>query len=261
MVTTPEEASLTRAMLRRGARRILSADHTKVDGRSGTSPTARSPTSISGSRPRASSPGNSRFLSHARQHQGGNDMSYDIGWAKVDLKKVPHLVTAEIPGPKSREHARPGHEDHEGAVRPGEAVPRGLRERARLHADRRGRQHVPRLLVGHLRDHPRPLPPQGDRGGGEVREAADERARLHHPDQGEAAGEDDRDPPEGPLRRAALRQRHHGSGGGPPRLPGRHREARVPLLLRGFPRQERALGQPRAHELHQRRRHGRRAST
>jgi 4-aminobutyrate aminotransferase-like enzyme len=34
-------------------------------------------------------------------------MSYDIGWAKVDLKKVPHLVTQEIPGPKSREmHAR-----------------------------------------------------------------------------------------------------------------------------------------------------------
>jgi 4-aminobutyrate aminotransferase-like enzyme len=34
-------------------------------------------------------------------------MSYDIGWAKVDLKKVPHLATAEIPGPKSREqHAR-----------------------------------------------------------------------------------------------------------------------------------------------------------
>ncbi|MCX7031310.1 MAG: aspartate aminotransferase family protein [Spirochaetes bacterium] len=34
-------------------------------------------------------------------------MSYDIGWAKVDLKKVPHLATKEIPGPKSREqHAR-----------------------------------------------------------------------------------------------------------------------------------------------------------
>jgi 4-aminobutyrate aminotransferase-like enzyme len=34
-------------------------------------------------------------------------MSYDIGWAKVDLKKVPHLATGEIPGPKSREqHAR-----------------------------------------------------------------------------------------------------------------------------------------------------------
>ena len=31
----------------------------------------------------------------------------DIGWAKVDLKKVPHLVTSEIPGPKSRElHGR-----------------------------------------------------------------------------------------------------------------------------------------------------------
>ena len=34
-------------------------------------------------------------------------MSYDIGWAKVDLKKVPKLVTTEIPGPKSKElHAR-----------------------------------------------------------------------------------------------------------------------------------------------------------
>jgi 4-aminobutyrate aminotransferase-like enzyme len=34
-------------------------------------------------------------------------MSYDIGWAKVDLKKIPHLATPEIPGPKSREqHAR-----------------------------------------------------------------------------------------------------------------------------------------------------------
>ena len=34
-------------------------------------------------------------------------MSYDIGWAKVDLKKIPHLATTEIPGPKSREqHAR-----------------------------------------------------------------------------------------------------------------------------------------------------------
>ena len=34
-------------------------------------------------------------------------MSYDIGWAKVDLKKVPHLATPEIPGPRSKEqHAR-----------------------------------------------------------------------------------------------------------------------------------------------------------
>jgi 4-aminobutyrate aminotransferase-like enzyme len=34
-------------------------------------------------------------------------MSYDIRWAKVDLRKVPHLATPEIPGPKSREqHAR-----------------------------------------------------------------------------------------------------------------------------------------------------------
>jgi 4-aminobutyrate aminotransferase-like enzyme len=34
-------------------------------------------------------------------------MSYDIGWAKVDLKKIPHLATTEIPGPNSREqHAR-----------------------------------------------------------------------------------------------------------------------------------------------------------
>ncbi len=34
-------------------------------------------------------------------------MSFDIGWATVDLKKVPHLATTEIPGPKSREqHAR-----------------------------------------------------------------------------------------------------------------------------------------------------------
>lgn len=34
-------------------------------------------------------------------------MSYDIGWAKVDLKKVPHLVSGEIPGEKSREmHGR-----------------------------------------------------------------------------------------------------------------------------------------------------------
>jgi 4-aminobutyrate aminotransferase-like enzyme len=34
-------------------------------------------------------------------------MSYDIGWAKVDLNKVPHLATAEIPGPRSKEqHAR-----------------------------------------------------------------------------------------------------------------------------------------------------------
>ncbi len=33
MVTTPEEASLTREMLRRGGRRILLADHTKYTGR------------------------------------------------------------------------------------------------------------------------------------------------------------------------------------------------------------------------------------
>ncbi|MCX7039623.1 MAG: hypothetical protein NT005_10900, partial [Spirochaetes bacterium] len=34
-------------------------------------------------------------------------MSYDIGWAKVDLKKIPRLVSTEIPGPKSKEmHAR-----------------------------------------------------------------------------------------------------------------------------------------------------------
>ncbi len=34
-------------------------------------------------------------------------MSYDIAWAKVDLKKVPHLASANIPGPKSIElHGR-----------------------------------------------------------------------------------------------------------------------------------------------------------
>jgi len=34
-------------------------------------------------------------------------MSYDIAWAKVDLGKVPHIVTTEIPGPKSKElHTR-----------------------------------------------------------------------------------------------------------------------------------------------------------
>jgi hypothetical protein len=34
-------------------------------------------------------------------------MSCDIGWAKVDLTKVPHRATSEIPGPKSREmHGR-----------------------------------------------------------------------------------------------------------------------------------------------------------
>ncbi|MCX7031311.1 MAG: D-beta-D-heptose 1-phosphate adenosyltransferase, partial [Spirochaetes bacterium] len=31
LVTTPEEASLTRTMLRRAGRRVLLADHTKVD--------------------------------------------------------------------------------------------------------------------------------------------------------------------------------------------------------------------------------------
>ncbi|MBU0713953.1 MAG: aspartate aminotransferase family protein [Verrucomicrobia bacterium] len=34
-------------------------------------------------------------------------MSYDIAWARVNLKNVPHLVTPEIPGPKSLElHGR-----------------------------------------------------------------------------------------------------------------------------------------------------------
>ena len=34
-------------------------------------------------------------------------MSYDIAWVKVNLKNVPHLVTPEIPGPKSLElHGR-----------------------------------------------------------------------------------------------------------------------------------------------------------
>ena len=34
-------------------------------------------------------------------------MSYDIAWAKVDLKRVPHLVSSDIPGPRSRAlHAR-----------------------------------------------------------------------------------------------------------------------------------------------------------
>ncbi len=34
-------------------------------------------------------------------------MSYDIAWAKVDLARVPKLVTAELPMPRSRElHAR-----------------------------------------------------------------------------------------------------------------------------------------------------------
>jgi len=34
-------------------------------------------------------------------------MTFSISWAKVDLKTVPHIVTEEIPGPKSREmHGR-----------------------------------------------------------------------------------------------------------------------------------------------------------
>lgn len=34
-------------------------------------------------------------------------MSYSIEWSKVDLKKIPHMQTSEIPGPKSRElHTR-----------------------------------------------------------------------------------------------------------------------------------------------------------
>jgi 4-aminobutyrate aminotransferase-like enzyme len=34
-------------------------------------------------------------------------MKYNIGWAKVNLKKVPHLVSRQIPGPKSRKiHGR-----------------------------------------------------------------------------------------------------------------------------------------------------------
>jgi len=38
---------------------------------------------------------------------GAGKTGLDIEWAKVDLKKVPHLATAEIPGPKSRElHGR-----------------------------------------------------------------------------------------------------------------------------------------------------------
>ena len=38
---------------------------------------------------------------------GAGKAGIDIEWAKVDLRKVPHLVTPEIPGPKSRElHGR-----------------------------------------------------------------------------------------------------------------------------------------------------------
>ncbi len=34
-------------------------------------------------------------------------MKYNIAWAKVNLKKVPHLVSREIPGPNSRKiHGR-----------------------------------------------------------------------------------------------------------------------------------------------------------
>ena len=49
-----------------------------------------------------------------------------------------------------------------------------------LHADRRGRQHLHRLLLRHLRHRPGPLPPEGDRGRAEGRRRADERPRLHH---------------------------------------------------------------------------------
>ncbi len=39
-------------------------------------------------------------------------MKYPIDWASVDLGKIPHLQTAEIPGPKSRElHARGAAQD------------------------------------------------------------------------------------------------------------------------------------------------------
>ena len=35
--------------------------------------------------------------------RGGDTMSYSIDWAHVDLSKIPHLQTKEIPGPKSVE--------------------------------------------------------------------------------------------------------------------------------------------------------------
>ena len=34
-------------------------------------------------------------------NQGGSLMSRKLGWAKVDLKKYPHIVSAEMSGPKS----------------------------------------------------------------------------------------------------------------------------------------------------------------
>ena len=63
------------------------------------------------------------------------------------------------------------------------------------------------------------------------------------------------------VRRATLRQRHDGGRGRPPRLPRGHRQARVPLLLRRLPRQERACRKSGADEARLRLRRGRRAST
>ena len=129
---------------------------------------------------------------------------------------VPHLVTGAAPGPKSQEmHARAA-ALHEGLFLAGAPVPGGLREGQGRHAHRCGRQHLPRFLVGHLRHRARPLPPQGDRGRAEGGRRADERPRLHHPDQDAPAGEDGRDRHgrgrQEAQRHAVLRLRHRRGG-------------------------------------------------
>ena len=45
-----------------------------------------------------------------------------IEWAKVDLKKVPHIVSGEVPGPRSQVMHRRAASDYEGLFKSGDPL-------------------------------------------------------------------------------------------------------------------------------------------
>ena len=160
-----------------------------------------------------------------------------LAWARVDLRSIPQIV-APPPGPSSNEYHRRCTRYFKGLSSAGQAVSRGVRVGQGLRAGRRGRQPLHRLLFGHLRDDARSLPPQSERGGGQVCRPVDERPRFHHAHQDEAAGEAGGDYARRFRRVSVVRCGHGGGRGGHARAPRGDRAERDDQLLQRFSRQD-----------------------
>ena len=176
----------------------------------------------------------------------------DIGWAKVDLKKLPNIVSKELPGPKSKEmHARAA------------KFMKGFSGQVKLFpvcfekghggtlTDVDGNEYIDFssgiyvTTLGHC--HPK------------VSEAVAKYAKtlmnchdFTTPIKMRLLEKMAEVLPRRSVGDAALRLGHDGGRGGAAAVPGGAGQARVPLLLPRFPRQERARGEPGADEHQQR---------